>query len=337
MLFLSTFLRTISILSALLIFIIIIGLLSSFATNNIIISEFKHVEGDENSENKIAVLNLSGLIADLDDSFYGEFISTINPKRVEVYLEELLKIKPKVLIVKINSPGGTVNATEKIYKSLKEFKKSNGIDIYFFSDQLITSGAYWIAMSGNNIYADYGTLIGSIGVRGPDWIFYNKPKSISNGIFGKSIDTIDGIEIYSQSSGYSKDIYNPFRKPSEAELIHLKSIIDDIYEDFLFKVSKNRKIEINVLKNEIGGLIYNSKQAVINNLIDDKLDLNELIKKINKEFGFSNYSVIENSNQISSIKKYVKSFFNTSNINLCDTIRYRVISILPSYLSECLN
>ena len=51
----------------------------------------------------------------------------------------------------------------------------------------MASGAYWAALSGNKIFANYGSLIGSIGVKGPDWIYFDEPILISNGLLGSSV------------------------------------------------------------------------------------------------------------------------------------------------------
>ena len=53
----------------------------------------------------------------------------------------------------------------------------------------MASGAYWAALSGNKIFANYGSLIGSIGVKGPDWIYFDNPIVISNGLLGSSVVT----------------------------------------------------------------------------------------------------------------------------------------------------
>ena len=85
-------------------------------------------------------------------------------------------------------------------------------------------------------------MIGSIGVRGPDWIYYDKPISISTGILGQAIETKDGIKKYSTIAGRSKDLFNSFRKPTkeEAEILY-KDIVNRIYIDFVNTVFQNNR------------------------------------------------------------------------------------------------
>ena len=66
---------------------------------------------------------------------------------------------------------------------------------------MLTSGAYWVSLSGDKIFASYGAIIGSIGVKGPDWIYFNSPTSLSSGILGTSIESPNGIKMYSNIAG----------------------------------------------------------------------------------------------------------------------------------------
>ena len=81
----------------------------------------------------------------------------------------------------------------------------------------------------------------------------------------------------------------PSEKPSEEELTHLNIMVEKINEDFIQLVSKNRKIEKQVIKNDIGGLIFNSSQAKDNFLIDEEIGLEELVNLIIQENEFKKF------------------------------------------------
>ena len=117
--------------------------------------------------------------------------------------------------------------------------------------------------------------------------------SLSSGIFGQTIETENGIKVYNQNAGQGKDLFNPYRRPENREIKHLQNIVDEIYDDFLIKVSKSRKIDISFIENNIGALIYSSLQARENYLIDDILDYEDLIKYIIKENNFNDYLIYE--------------------------------------------
>ncbi len=243
--FFNIFIKSIAFfLSIVSIILIIIVSLSFFADTN---NDYTTIDGKENSSNIIAIIEFDGMIISTSSEISkltNRFI--ISPDDVKKKLEIIKKISPNTIIFSINSPGGTVSSSKKIYDIIKNYKKNNNnTNIYVHTDELLASGGYWVATAADGIYASYGSITGSIGVKGPDWFFYDKPRKISNGIFGNTIETENGIKIFSNKAGKSKDIFNPFRKPTNNELEHLQNIVNEIYDDFIRIVSKERKIETN--------------------------------------------------------------------------------------------
>ena len=343
--FFKTFLKVFTILlSIVAFFAVLIGFLS-FIESNTTKSQFTFIKGDDSSENKIAILKLQGpIINDLLNINNIAYFQIINPEKVRKKLENLKILQPKILIISINSPGGTVAASYEIYEIVKKFKEENKIKIYFHTNETLASGAYWLALAGDEIYASYGSLVGSIGVKGPDWIYFDKPISMSSGIFGNAIETENGIKVYSQNAGKSKDLFNPFRQPTKEELQNIQLLIDDIYDDFVNLVSKKRKIEINIIKNKIGALIYNSRHAKNNYLIDGEINLNLLINKIVEKNKFDKYQILESSNiNASFFEKYFLQIFSNQKLDkkiminnlICKNLSINISSIIPNYLSSC--
>ena len=221
-----------------------------------------------------------------------------------------------------------------------EFKKNTDTKIYFYTKEILASGGYWVATTADKIFASYGSIIGSIGVSGPSWFYYNTPTSISSGIFGQTIETKEGIEIFNQNAGDGKDLFNPFRRPRSNEIKHLQSIVDDVYNNFITKVSKSRKIEISNLKTNIGALIYSSNQAKNNFLIDDILNYETLIELIIKENKFEDYKIYENkvSNSILSnlLVKYEDQTNNKYSLeNICRNLETNISVVIPVFLKNC--
>ena len=340
MLFFNVFFRTLGFLSALLIFIIIISVLVHFSNN----SEkklFVITDGVPSSNNIIAKINLNGPIFSNNNNLLGNNLyNYINPKIVKSYLEELKQLQINVLIININSPGGTVSATAELEQVIYEFKKKTKTKVYFFTKEILASGGYWVATTADKIFASYGSIIGSIGVSGPSWFYYNTPTSLSSGIFGQTIETKEGIEVFNQNAGEGKDLFNPFRRPRSDEIKHLQNIVDDVYNDFITKVSKSRKIEISNLKNDIGALIYSSNQAKNNFLIDDILNYETLIELIVKENKFEDYKIYENkiSNSILAnllVKLESKNRDEYFFENFCRNLDTNINLIIPVYLKNC--
>ncbi len=340
MVFFSVFFRTLGFLSALLIFLIIINFVLHFS-NEMEKKQFVMTDGITNSNNIIANINLNGPIFNNDSNVLGNNLyDYINPSQVKSYLEELKELQIKVLIININSPGGTVSATAELEQIIYEFKKSTNTKVYFYTKEILASGGYWVATTADKIFASYGSIIGSIGVSGPSWFYYNTPTSLSSGIFGQTIETKKGIEVFNQNAGEGKDLFNPFRRPRSDEIKHLQNIVDDVYNDFITKVSKSRKIEISNLKNNIGALIYDSNQAKNNFLIDDILDYETLIKLIIRENEFADYKIYENKVSNSILSNLLVNYEDQNNDKyyfekICRNLNTNINVVIPVYLKDC--
>ena len=295
--FIETFSKILAFLFAILFFFLIVGVISNFISDRNV-SHFSYYKGNKQSGKKIAILNVNGpIISDPQNiSNFQIFnsLESIYPSLIRSYFKELRKENIAGLIISIDSPGGSVSATQKIYKIIKEFKKSLNIPIYFHSSNILASGAYWISLSGDRIYTDYGAIIGSIGVKGPDWIYYNSPTSLSPGILGGYVESPNGIKLYSNTAGISKDIFNPFREPNDREIMQLQQMVDDIYEDFINLVSSSRKIETKIIKEEIGSMIFNATQAKKYHLIDNQMDIEDVMQTLSKQLNLNNEQFIIN-------------------------------------------
>ena len=339
MVFFSVFLRTLGFLSSLLIFFIIISILIKF-TDSHEKNQFTKIGGDNNSENIIATINLNGpILNNLNYVLSNNFYDYIDPIKVKSYLDELKRIKIKALIININSPGGTVSATNELEKILHKFKKDTDVKIYFFTKEILASGGYWLATSADKIFASYGSIVGSIGVSGPSWFYYDTPVSLSSGIFRQSIETKNGIEVFNQNAGPGKDLYNPYRRPEKKELEHLQKIVNEVYNDFLMKVSKSRKLEISFVKNNIGALIYSGTQAKDIFLVDDILNFEELLEYIIKENNFNDYKIYENKVNYSIFESLLVKYSskNTKHPynNYCKQLHNSINVLLKTFLKEC--
>ena len=339
MLFFSIFFKTLGFLSALLIFLIIINILIYFS-NDLQKKQFVMVDGNTSSNNTIGSISLNGPIFNNNTNLLGNnFNNYISPPQVKSYLEELKQLQIKVLIININSPGGTVSATAELEKIFYDFKKYTNAKVYFFTKEILASGGYWVATSADKIFASYGSIIGSIGVSGPSWFYYNNPTSISSGILGETIVTKNGIEVFNQNAGQGKDLFNPYRRPKNEEIKHLQNIVDEIYQDFIVKVSKSRNIEMSFVKKEIGALIYNTKQAKNNFLIDEILDYETMINLIVKENKFEDYKIYENKIDYSLLGSLLVKFKNynlkQNHYNNCYNLDTSINLLIPNFLKEC--
>ena len=325
--FFNTFIKGLAIFLSITFAVILISLAVSFF-NNTENNSFIFIEGNKDSTNLIALIELNGIIVEKNNEFpnlTNNFI--ISPKQVKGHLDKLQKIKPKIIIFSINTPGGTVSASKNLYDIIKKYKKNNDVEIIVHSSELLASGGYWVSASADQIYASYGSIVGSIGVKGPDWFFYDLPKSISAGVFGNRIETENGIKVFSNKAGKSKDIFNPYRKPTKQEITHLQDMVNEVYNDFVQIISKHRKIEMNIIVNDIGGLIFTSKKALKLQLIDGVISLEDLIERTLKSKNFKNYKIIKKINKNPPL---FKEIFMSKNITLQNNLNVHCLSLRTS-------
>ena len=172
----------------------------------------------------------------------------------------------KGVLLRIESPGGAVGASQEIFSGLKRLRKG-GLPVVVSFGNIAASGGYYIALAGSPIFANPGTLTGSIGV-----IFQ----------FPEAEDLMKkvGITFQTVKSGALKDIGNPSRKPTESELRFLQSVIDDTYGQFIEDVAESRKIPLDSVRPLADGRIFTGKQAQKKGLIDSLGGLDDAKREI---------------------------------------------------------
>ena len=159
----------------------------------------------------------------------------------------------KAVIVRINSPGGAVAPSQEIYEAVIQLKKKKNVVASMGS--VAASGGYMIACAAEKIVANPGTITGSISAV---MHFANAEELL------KKI----GLKTSVIKSGKYKDIGSPTREMTQEEKVILQELVDDIYDQFLETVSKDRKISKEDLRKIADGRVFSGRQAQKLGLID---------------------------------------------------------------------
>jgi protease-4 len=170
----------------------------------------------------------------------------------------------KAIILRINSPGGGVAASQEIYEEVK-YTRDNGKLVVVSMGSIAASGGYYIACGSNLIVANPGTLTGSIGV-------------IAQFISVKDLADKLGIEETTIKSGELKDSGDPFRKLNEKDKEYFQEVVDNTFGQFLDVVSKERKINRDSLMQYASGRVFTGLQAKEIGLIDSLGTLEDAIR-----------------------------------------------------------
>lgn len=205
--------------------------------------------------NKTALVYMSGDIVAEDDpsDIFGEK-STISARLYTSIFDEIAKDHTiSAVVVRINSGGGSAQASEQIRRSLQNLAQKKPVFVSVSS--MCASGAYWISTAAHKIFAQEQSLIGSIGVF-----------SINFGI-EKLADSY-GVNFDTAKSGKFADMLSPFRQSTPEENAVIQSRIDFVYDKFISLVANSRKIDKASAKNLATGEVWTAQKAKSLKLVD---------------------------------------------------------------------
>ncbi len=269
---------------------------------------------------KILLIDISGMISGKKRS--AALGLTERPSLVEQVKEALDKAEKdgavKAVILRINSHGGTVTASDIIHHEIKGYKERTGAVVIAEMLDVAASGGYYIATAADTIIAHPTTVTGSIGV-----VLF---KLNVEGLMEKV-----GLEEESIKSGDMKDIGSPFRGMTSEEREILQGVIDTMYERFLDVVADGRKIERRKLREIADGRIYTARQALDLNLIDEIGYLDDAIEEAKKAAGLEEARVVTYGRP----SDYRGSIYSLSDLNL--SVMSNLIGIDGEELMERLS
>lgn len=186
--------------------------------------------------------------------------------------------KVKAVVLRVNSPGGSALASEIIWREVEITKAKKPVIVSM--GNLAASGGYYISCGANKIYADPGTLTGSIGVFG---MLYNA-QGLLNDKLGILTDTV-------KTNRYS-DFFSFARNMEDAEKTYLNRSVNDIYQLFLKRVSDGRKMSVANVDSIAQGRVWAGRDALGLGLVDELGTLQDAIAAAAKEVNVTDYSIM---------------------------------------------
>lgn len=228
---------------------------------------------------KVLLLDLSGVIGSQDkDGFVPQ------PGMLATFKEELTRASKderiKAVVLRVNSPGGTVTASDILYHELKSFKATRKIPVVVSMMDVAASGGYYLAMAADAILVHPSTVTGSIGV-------------IMLTVNARGLLEKVGVEANAITSGPRKDMGSPFRVMTPEEKDIFQGVIDSFYQRFLTVVQEGRpNLSLEQIKKLADGRIYSGEQAKAAGLVDDIGYLDEAIELAKKKAGVSEARVV---------------------------------------------
>jgi protease-4 len=228
---------------------------------------------------KVLLIDISGALTTSTPS--GLFPEPSLPARLK---EELTKAEKddhiKAIVLRINTPGGTVTSSDILYHELQEFKQKREVPIIASIMDLGTSGGYYVAMASDYIFAHPSTITGSIGV-------------IMLTINAQGLLEKVGIHPTAIVSGPNKSMGSPFRAMKDEERAIFQDVIDRLYARFLTVVEKGRpKLHKTRIRQLADGRIYTADIAQAEGLIDEIGYLDDAIEWAKKSAQLTDAQVV---------------------------------------------
>jgi protease-4 len=195
------------------------------------------------SGNQIASLDLEGVISDSKD-----FVDQLKDfgKRTGV----------KSVVIRINSPGGGVAASQEIYEAIKKFRAETKKKVVISMGSVAASGGYYVACGADKIFANPGTVTGSIGVIA-EWYNYGDLLRWAK---------MESIVI---KSGTFKDAGSGTRPLTAEEKVYFQSLINNMYTQFVSTVASSRKMKDEEVRKLADGRVYTGQEAKADGLVDE--------------------------------------------------------------------
>lgn len=193
-------------------------------------SKLNEIEVDRDKsagDSKVAIIDVRGLISDRAEGLlFGKGVSPVDDLTARLK-KAAQDPSTKAVILRINSPGGTVTASDMMYGEVRRFSKETGKPIVVSMGEIAASGGYYLSLAGDYVVAEPTTITGSIGVIVPTI-------NVSEGL--------SRIGIHSRSiiSRPNKDLANPLEPMKEEHYAILQSLVDDFYGRFRALVIERR-------------------------------------------------------------------------------------------------
>jgi protease-4 len=220
-------------------------------------------------KDKILLIPVTGLISDMPK----KGVLRTSPSLVEQVVLQLNKAEKdkqiKAVLLKINSPGGTITASDLLYHEIMSFKEKTGAKIIISMMDIAASGAYYMSLPADKIMAHPTSVTGSVGV------IFLQPRV--TGLMDKL-----GLGVDVKKFGKNKDMGSPFRESSEEEQKLLQKAVNDFGERFIRLVQKHRNLDQRALTDVATGRIFLADDALKLGLVDTIGYLSDAVKESKK-------------------------------------------------------
>ena len=189
------------------------------------------------------------------------------------------------IMLLMDTPGGSINGSKAMSDAIERYQERTGKKVVAFVQGMSASGGVYTMAHVDHIIADYGTLIGSIGVIMGPFEYYNQVTGLTGTILSSGVTTTGGITVDYITAGTGKDFGNPFRAMTDEELATYQAGIDVEYDRFVTHVASGRGISEDRIRDELGAYIFDPDTAIDKGLVDEVLGRDEAFRSAAEIYG----------------------------------------------------
>lgn len=245
------------------------------------------LESNSDSDNEVAVLYASGEI------FNGDDYSDIHSEKYVEYIKDLADDdNVKAVVLRVNSPGGSGNASDEILFELQQLKKKKPLIVSF--GDYAASGGYYISMAADKIYSEPNTLTGSIGVFGMITNF-------------KDLANRNGIRSDIVATNANSQIYSPLSGAAPGTIPILTKSIESTYKRFVYFVTQNRKKTFEQIDAIGGGRVWSGTRAKEIGLVDELGTIQQAITFAASKAKLKDYNIQSYPAKVSKFEEFFKN------------------------------
>ena len=242
------------------------------------------VDGEDSEDDFIAIVPVQGVIVEPPSDnpgkgSVGQLTNLLKQLRKEEHL--------KGLLLMVDSPGGGVTASDRMYEELRRFKTETKLPVVALFEDVAASGGYYVSMAADHIIAHPTSITGSIGVISH---FYDFSELM--GRVGVEVNTIKSLNFQGKES--FKDIGSPYRKMKPEERALMQKLITEMWERFVTVVAEGRKGKLTPeqIRKLADGRVYSGPEALRQHLIDQVGYVPDAYQEIRKRCGNTKAKIV---------------------------------------------
>ncbi|HMR47667.1 MAG TPA: S49 family peptidase [Arachnia sp.] len=191
----------------------------------------------------------------------------------------------EAVVLLVNTPGGSIAGSKAIADAVTRYQEETGKPVFVHVSSMSASGGVYATATASKIFADYGSLIGSIGVTSGLFLHYDGVTELTGSLLESGVVTTGGITAEVLSQGRGKDFSNPWRPMTDEERTVWMGGLKREYDAFVAHVADNRGIPASTIVDDMGAMIFDPETAQEFGLVDEVMSRADFFYRVADEIG----------------------------------------------------